>query len=176
MKERRYKKEYRTVLKIDPKTGRERAEAEYIGAYYRFEGDPARARALRLMPWAGLFWAALLVYLKTARATGRFMAALVPALVALLPGFYMALGLVSLLRAPEKLTVVDLENGPGRLVRASLGCGVFTAVSAAGAAVCLFMNRAWPAAWHEALLPALACAAAWMAFVRARRDFREARK
>ena len=104
------------------------------------------------------------------------MAALVPALVALLPGFYMVLGLVSLLRAPEKLTEVDLENGPGRLARASLGCGVFTAVSAVGAMICLFLNRAWPAAWHEALLPALACAAAWMAFARARKDYREARK
>lgn len=178
MKERRYKKEFRTVTRVDPRTGRERSELEYTGVYYRFPASSptARERAVRLAPWIALFWLAALLYLKTANATGRFMAALVPMLAALIPGFYALLGLFALLCAPARLTVVDRENGPGRLTRAALGCGIFAGIAAVGALVCLTTGGTWRVAWHEFGLIVLADAAMWRAFAVARRDYRDLKK
>ena len=174
VKERRYKKEYRIVTDADPKTGRPRDVAEYAGDYYRFpQGSPApRQRALRLAAWHGLYWLCALAYLRTGRATGRCMYALVPFMIGLLPGAYGLMGLFALFRAPNRMTVVQRENGPGRLVRSALGYGAFSAAGALGCAVFLTVSRQW-FAWHEPLLCAAASAAAWIAFAASRKSFNE---
>ena len=173
MKERKYKKEYRVVTRIDPRTGRERRSTEYVGALYRFpEGSPApRRRAIRLSVPLALYWLATLAYLKTAGATGRCMYALVPFLPGLFPGVYGAMGLVCMLRAPERMTVVQRENGVGRLMRCGLGCGAFSTLGTVGAVVFLCVSGQWTASWHEPLLMALAAAAGWMLFARSRADY-----
>lgn len=174
MKERKYKESYRLTNQVDPRTGRERRRAEYVGEYYRFPaGSPApRRRAVRLAAPLALYWAAALVYMKTAGVTGRCIYALPPFLLSLFPGVYGLMGLYALLRAPERMTVVQRENGVGRLMRSGLGCGVFASLGAIGGAICLCAARGWAAAWHEPLLAAAAAAGGWALFVLARRDTR----
>ena len=173
MKERRYKKHFRIVTDVDPRTGKARERAEYGGEYYRFpEGSPApRRRAAAIGARAALGWAAALVYLYTARATSRCMYALVPVIAALIPGAYLLFGLFSLAASPARMTVVQRENGPGRLVRASVGFAALTAVGAAGCAVCLALSGQWAGGWSEPLLTALAAAAGWSAFAVSRRAY-----
>lgn len=174
MKERRYKSSYRIVTDVDPKTGRPAEKAVYAGEYYRFaKGSPApRALALRVGACAALFWLAALLYLGTARATSRCMYALVPIMASLLPGAYLLSGVWATLKAPARMTIVQKENGPGRLVRASLGCGALAGISAAGCAICLSLGGLWARGWHEPLLAALAAAAGWVAFALSRRAYR----
>ena len=173
MKERRYREAYRIVTRRDQKSGRERREAEYAGERYRFpEGTPGpRSRALKRAVPLALFWLAALAYLKTAGITGRCMYALPPFLPALFPGVYGLMGLAAMLRAPDTMTVVQRENGVGRLMRCGLGCGVFAAAGTAGGVVCLCLARAWAGAWHEPLLTAVCAAAGWALFLAARKDY-----
>ena len=174
MKERRYRKNYRIV----PGADGEKRRVEYVGDYYRYpaDGPASRGRARFPAACAGAYWVAALAYLRTARATSRCLYALVPMMIGLLPGVYMLLGLASMLGAPERLTVVQKENGPGRLTRAALGCGVFSAIGAVGCAVYLSISGQWAAGWYEPLLAAVAAAGAWAAFSRARRTYRALEK
>ena len=171
VKARKYRESYRIV---DGGAGTGRRDAVYAGEYFGYPAGshPIRRRALATAPWAALYWLATLLYLRTAGATGRCIYALVPMMVGLLPGAYALMGLATMLRAPERLTVVQRENGPGRLTRAALGCGVSSAVGCVGCAAFVTINGLWAQAWHEPLLAAAASAAAWLAFARARRDYR----
>ena len=175
MKERRYKKEYRIVTDVDPRTGKARETAVYAGEYFRFpQGSPApRARALRLLPWVAACWLLMLAHLRLGRVTSHCIYALVPFMAGVLPGAYALMGLWALYRCPERMTVIQRENGPGRLTRSALGCGTFCAAGAVGCAVYLSVSGQWPAGWSEPLLAACAAAAAFMAFARARRDYRQ---
>ena len=170
MKERRYKEYYKTATELDARTGRPRQMAVYRGPMYRFPGGALslRRRAIRPGVAVALYWAFTLCYLGLSRYTGRCAYALLPVLAGLFPGVYALLGLVSALRAPERMTVVQRENGPGRLVRACLGCGLFGAAGALGCAFFLTLNGLWREGWPEALFTAAASIAAWSAFARAR--------
>ena len=174
LKARRYKEQFRLRTTVDGRTGRERREAEYTGEYYAFSasGGSAKRRAAKLAAPVALYWAAALAYLRTAGVTGRCIYALVPFLMGLFPGVYALMGLAAMARAPQRMTVVQRENGVGRVMRSGLGCGVFGAVGAVGATVCLSVENRWPAAWPEPLLMALAAAAGFAAFALARRDDR----
>lgn len=175
MKERRYKKQYRIVTDADPRTGKPRERAEYIGEYYRFPaGSPAPRRlAATVGAWAAAYWLAALAYLKTGRATTRCFYALLPLMASLLPGVYLLFGLFALASSPARMTVVQKENGPGRLVRASLGCGALAAAGAVGCAACLTVGGQWASGWPEPLLTAAAAAAAWACFAVSRRAYRK---
>jgi len=169
VKQRRYKKEYRIVTDVDPRTGRPREIAEYTGVYYRLpEGSPRR-RAAPIGACLALYWLAAPAYLRFARATGRCAYALLPFMLGLIPGAYGAMGLAVLARAPERMTIVQRESGPGRLLRSALGCGLFSALGAAGCAVYLSVAGRWGEGWFEPLLCAAASAAAWAAFALSRR-------
>ncbi|MDO4866765.1 MAG: hypothetical protein Q4C10_09415 [Clostridia bacterium] len=174
MKERRYRKNFRVV----PGEGGGKRRVEYVGEYFRYlaGGPSSRDRARFPAASAGAYWIASLAYLRTARATSRCLYAAVPMMIGLLPGVYLVLGLASMLGAPERLTIVQKENGPGRLTRAALGCGIFSAIGAAGCAVYLSIHGLWAPAWHEPLLAAIAAAAAWAAFARARESYRALEK
>ena len=171
LKARKYKERYRIVEGEGAGSSRRVA---YAGEYYGYPEDAsqARQRAARAAVFVGLYWLTALAYLRTGRATGRCMYALMPFLLGLLPGAYMAMGLAAMFRAPRRMTVVQRENGPGRLTRAALGCGIFSTAGCAGCAVFLSLNGLWPSAWHEPLLTTLAAVAAWMAFSRGRADYR----
>ncbi len=173
MKARKYKESYRVT-----DDGAGRRGAVYAGEYFGCPAGSAsvRQRALASAPWTALYWLAALAYLRTARATGRCFYALVPFIIGLMPGAYAIMGLIAMLRAPERMTVVQRENGPGRLTRAALGCGIFSAVGCVGCAAFLSVGGLWAQAWHEPLLSAVACAAAWLTYARARRDYRALEK
>lgn len=173
MKERRYKKQFRIVTDVDPKTGRPVERAVYAGEYYAFpEGSPSPRRvAARVGACAAAYWLAALAYLRTGRATTHCLYALVPFMASLLPGAYLVFGLWALATAPARMTVVQKENGPGRLVRASVGCGALASLGAAGCAVFLSVSGLWAGGWPEALLTAAASGCAWAAFALSRRAY-----
>ena len=171
LKERKYKREFRTVTRIDPKTGRERRAAEYTGDWYRFASGSPAGRAAGLAPWMAGVWIALLIYLKTARATGRCMYALLPAIMGLFPAVYGAMGLFALSRSPERMTVVQRENGIGRVMRSGLGCGLLAGIAAAGCALYLSLNGLWAGGFCEFILNAAASACGWAGFTAARRGY-----
>ena len=174
MKERRYKDHYRIVTDVDPKTGRPVEKAVYAGEYYRFpEGSPTpKQLAARVGACAGAYWLCALAYLRTGRATTNCLYALVPFMASLLPGAYLLLGLWALVAAPARMTVVQKENGPGRLVRASLGCAVLSTAGALGCALFLTLSGRWGEGWFEPLCTAAAAAAAWVGFALSRRACR----
>lgn len=174
MKERRYKDSYKIVTDVDPGTGKPREVAVYRGDYYAFpEGALAlRRRALRVGALVALYWLFALIYLMTGRASTRCAYALLPFMLGLLPGFYALLGLIATLRAPVRMTVIQRENGPGRLVRSCVSCGALSAAGALGCAVFLSLNGLWAGEWTDALLTAAASASAWSAFTLCRRDYR----
>ena len=159
MKQRRYRDSYRLVTDVDPMTGKAREVAEYAGDHYRFpDGEEARRRTVIAGSCVALYWALAVVHLRLCRVTGNCMYALVPFMLGLFPGAYAVMGLWAALRAGERMTVVEKENGPGRLVRAALGCGVFAALGAVGCAVCLTVNGQWADGWPEPLMAAAASA------------------
>lgn len=172
MKERKYRENYR-IVDDDPLRlwGR---RAEYTGEYYSYPPNTGsgRQRALRAGTGIALYWLATFVYLRTGRATSRCIYALVPVLIGLLPGAYAVMGVASMARSPQRMTVVQREKGPGRLTRAALGCAVFSAAGCIGCAVYASINGCWASAWFEPLLNAIACAAACAAFTLGRRDYR----
>lgn len=170
MKERKYRDSYRIVTDVNPLTGKAREVAEYAGDYFRLPVGAARRRAA-VAAGIGVYWLLALAYLRLSPVTGRCMYALVPFMLGLLPGLYALMGLWAALRAPQRMTVVEKENGPGRLVRATLGCGVFAAAGAAGCAVFLTVSGQWAAGWMEPVLCAGASAAAWAAFAVSRQIY-----
>ncbi len=176
VKERKYKDRYEIVTSVDPRTGREKRSARYAGEYYRFPDGTAKARATWPGAAVALYWLLALVYLRFGRATSHCIYALPPFLIGLVPGFYALMGLFTLLRAPERMTVVQRENGPGRLTRSSLGCGVFGALGAAGGAVFLTLSGQWAAGWVDALLMVGAAACAWCGFAVSRRIYHSMEK
>ena len=171
MKERRYKKDFRIVTDVDPRTGRARERAVYSGEYYCF----AQGEKRRLIASAGictaLYWLGALGYLFAGRVTSHCVYALVPVIASLLPGAYLVFGLVALAASPGRMTLVQKENGPGRVVRASVGCGLLSSAGAVGCAVFLTVSGQWAGGWSEPLLTAAASAAAWAAFATGRRAY-----
>ena len=121
MKERKYLDRFRVNA-----SGR---KAEYKGEYYAFPGGvrEARRRGGRMAAWFIAFWAAMLVHLVNARVTDRCLYALMPLLCALIPAAYGAIGAVSTLLGPARMTVVQRDKGPGRAVRSAAGGMVLAA-------------------------------------------------
>ena len=170
MKARRYKKSYEIVTSLDEASGREKLSARYSGEWFLSALEP-RSQALRAAPGLLVYWAATVAYLLTAKATSRCMYALMPVLFGLFPGFYALLGLGGLYACPRRMTVVQKENGPGRLTRSGFGCMLLSAAAAVGCAVKLSVDGLWPQGWFEPALTALAAAGAAWAFRFARRGY-----
>ena len=118
-----------------------------------------------------LYWLGALGYLFAGRVTSHCVYALVPVIASLLPGAYLVFGLVALAASPGRMTLVQKENGPGRVVRASVGCGLLSSAGAVGCAVFLTVSGQWAGGWSEPLLTAAASAAAWAAFATGRRAY-----
>ena len=165
MKERRYMEDWKNVTQIDEATGKEKRLPVYQGAWYRLgERGPAPSGLLALA--AGL-WAAFIVllllyfYLNFPGATTLYV--FLPAACSLFPALYWALGVFGIVRAPEKMTRLQKENGIGRVLRSSAGCAVFVSVSVLCDAVFLFVGGQGQREWPGMLLLCFAAAAAWTA-------------
>jgi len=130
LKERKYKEDYGFETYFDDK-GREKRRAVYKGDYFALDAGDRKAKAAPFIPFA-LCAAFYLIYMKLNTHSGRCMYVLPLAACALIPLVYWAMGLVSSLRAPEKMTRLQMETGPGRILRSSVGAGVFLAMAAVG--------------------------------------------
>ena len=170
MKARRYKKSWDIVPGLDEVTGKDRLDVRYSGDWFLCDRPP-KEWALKAAAPVAVHAAATLAYLIAARATDRCMYALMPVLLGLFPGLYALMGLYGLYRCPRRMTIVQRENGPGRLVRSSLGCTVLSAAATAGCAVCLTVNGRWTDGWYEPLLTAVAALGALTALRIARQCF-----
>ena len=148
---------YETVYTVDPQTGREKPVARYRGKYFRVDAARKRTAVGRL--WL-CFGAALALFL---------LAGLVPSwsslcgyvapwyMLSLLPLLYLLMGTVRITRMKERLTEVDLHDGPGYVKNAGIGLLGLGAAWAVADAVFLLCSR--PAPWgQEALF--LGCGAA----------------
>ena len=90
---------------------------------------------------------------------------------------YWAMGLFAMWRAPEKMTRLQKENGMGRVLRSSVGCGVLLAMACVGDI--LFMLLTLKERFTEEILGfALLCCAAMAAlgcFLRIREPYNKLR-
>ncbi|MBQ8973035.1 MAG: hypothetical protein IJ074_08160 [Clostridia bacterium] len=161
MKQRRYKSDYR----LEDRT------PVYQGKWY----IAPRRSALPLGAITLMVWALAFLYLKTGAGTTRFMPALLPALIALIPLFYQSMGVAALARLPKRATRGQVENSAGRTVRGALGACVFLLMGSVGCGIYCFINRAWSAEWYScALLLAAGALNVWV-FQKARGRYREIR-
>ena len=170
MKERKYLDRFRV-------NGSGRG-AEYAGEYYAFPGgvQEVRQRGGRVCAWMAAFWVLTLVHLFNARVTDRCLYALMPILCALVPAAYGAMGAISTLMNPARMTVVQRDKGPGRALRSSAGAMVLIAAGTVGCVIRISLSGAWDTAWHEALLPLLAALSMACAFREARAAWHAARE
>lgn len=153
MKERKYKEEYRIEVTMDQR-GRDRRKAVYQGDdFYLPE------RAGKKWVYAGMLTAYAFLYLfyMMLNSPGSHCIYVLPiAACAVIPSAYWAMGLFSMMRAPEKMTSTQKEKGIGRVMRSAMGCMILLLTACVGDVVFMIRSGKWTAE-----LPAfslLACA------------------
>lgn len=178
MKERKFKEDYGFKTYIDPR-GKEKREAVYQGDYFTCEGG-ASAQKKSLVE-SLVFWVICLAlyfaYMKLNTPSASCMYVLPISACALIVLVYWAMGLFAMWRAPEKMTRLQKENGMGRVLRSSVGCGVLLAMACVGDI--LFMLLTLKERFTEEILGfALLCCAAMAAlgcFLRIREPYNKLR-
>ena len=164
MKERKYKEDWVNEARFDDRTGRETRSPVYRGDWFRFpEGaSPRRLSAEALLSWAG-YIALFVIYFKLNFPGTAVLYVFLPAALALFPALYWALGAAALFRAQERMTRLQKENGPGRVLRSAAGCTVCSAAALLGDLVFLIAGhqaeKEWPGACIIFAAAAVACAA-----------------
>lgn len=133
MKERKYKEDYGFRSYVDEK-GREKREAVYKGDYFRYEGGQEEKKKCLVFAavCTGLFLIFYLIYMKLSTPSAYCMYVLPLAACALIVLVYWCMGLFSMWRAPEKMTRLQKENGIGRALRSSVGCGILMLMACIG--------------------------------------------
>ncbi|MBP3540675.1 MAG: hypothetical protein J6K72_02485 [Clostridia bacterium] len=178
MKERKYKEDYGFRSYIDSR-GKEKREAVYQGDYFAYEGGaPVRKKALvESLVFFAICLILYFVYMKLNTPSSSCMYVLPISACALIVLVYWAMGLFSMWRAPEKMTRLQKENGVGRVLRSSVGCGVLLAMASLGDI--LFMLLTLKERYTEEILgfAFLACAAmaAMGCFLRVRETYNKIR-
>ena len=132
MKERKYKEQFKTVVRIDPKTGKDVREAVYTGKYHPAPKGGAALLAAWVVAAIGLF----AFFLGNTPET-RCIYVLPFASMALIPLFYGFMGAVCMCMYRQKITVVQLEKGAGRCFRSGIGTLVLCVMTLAG---CVFFG------------------------------------
>ena len=165
MKERRLKENWKLEQKITD-SGHETRVPVYTGNYYRFENDP---RSLLIAGCAGLIlYLMVAVLFMLLKLRGTYCIYVLPVfLCGLIPGVYWAMGLFTMWRNPSRMTVVQKEKGPARVLRSALGCGIFTSMSFIGDCI-LLLTQHPENEWIDAILLALASGCAITVFNRFR--------
>ena len=133
MKERKYKEDYGFRTYIDDR-GREKREAVYQGEYFRYAAGAEEKKKSLLFAaiCAGLFLIFYFIYMKLNTPSAYCMYVLPLAACALIVLVYWLMGIFSMWRAPEKMTRLQKENGIGRVLRSSVGCGVVLTIACIG--------------------------------------------
>jgi len=176
LKERKYKEDYGFETYFDDK-GHEKRRAVYRGEWYSMDAQDEKMKISVLIPFA-LCAIAYLIYMKFNTPSGRCMYVLPPAACALIPLVYWAMGIFALLRNPAKMTRLQKENGPGRVLRSAIGAGVLLAMAVVGDIIFIFTS---PTARENGELAgfvflAIAAACAFGGFIRARAAFERIQK
>ena len=136
MKERKYKEDYRIEVTLDER-GRDRRRAVYQGDDFYLPEN-----AGRLWTHAGMFavYAALYLAYLLLNSPGSYCIYVMPiAACAVIPSAYWSMGLISMLRAPQKMTSTQKEKGIGRVMRSAMGCMVLLLTACVGDVI--FMAR-----------------------------------
>lgn len=133
MKERKYKDDYGFHSYVDSR-GKERREAVYQGEYFVMEGGAASLKKTRTesVLFLLVFTALYLVYLKLNTPSASCMYVLPIAACALIVLVYWSMGIFTMWRAPERMTRLQKENGVGRVLRSSVGCGILLTMACVG--------------------------------------------
>ncbi|MEE1199810.1 MAG: hypothetical protein U0L09_04085 [Christensenellales bacterium] len=139
MKERKYKEDYSFETYMDEK-GREKRKVVYRGDWFRLDADVRKRALVQSSATFLLFAAVYLFYLKLNTPGARCMYVLPIAACAVVPAVYWAMGLLSLTRLQDQITRLQKENGIGRVLRSSLGCGILMAVACLGDIVLLLSS------------------------------------
>lgn len=146
MKERKYKDDWYNEVSLDDR-GKEKRTPVYRGAWFRL---PAGQEKKALLPWACVPWmcciALILLYFRLDFPGARMLYVFLPAALTLFPGLYWLLGIVSLFRAPQKMTRLQKENSVGRILRSAAGCTVCLCAALLGDLVllCTGVSGEWP--------------------------------
>lgn len=176
MKERKYKEDYGFETYFDDK-GREKRRTVYKGEWFRTDAQDKNLKIRALIPFA-LCAASYLIYMKLNSPSGRCMYVLPLAACALIPLVYWAMGLFTLWRIPEKMTRLQKETAPGRVLRSSVGCGVLLSIACVGDIIFMLTS---PAARQSGeitgfIFLAVSAASAMGGFIRARESYNRIRK
>lgn len=148
MKERKYKEEYVLESYVDER-GREKRRAVYRGSYYHIaaQGEARKKLNLYAVGSCVLFVLFYLIYMKLSTPSAWCMYVLPVAAAALIPLYYWCMGLFSMLRAPEKMTRTQRENGIGRVMRSAMGCMILMFIALVGDVVFLARGASFSAEW-----------------------------
>lgn len=178
MKERKYKDDYGFHSYVD-KRGRDRRDAVYQGDYFILEGGAA---ARKKMTAESLFFLLIfavlyLVYMKLNTPSASCMYVLPITACALIVLVYWGMGVFAMWRAPEKMTRLQKENGVGRVLRSSVGCGILLAMACVGDLLLILTTLKERYADELPGFALLACAAmaALGCFLRVREAYRKIR-
>lgn len=148
MKERKYKEDWINETRFDER-GKETRVPVYRGSLFSLPPDQNRRKLLlyALLPWVG-YVTLVILYFRLDFPAARVMYVFLPAALGLFPCLYWALGVWALLRAPEKMTRLQKENGVGRVLRSAAGCLICSAATLIGETVFLLSggsaSREWP--------------------------------
>ena len=128
MKREKFNKLFEMGWEENPKNGKPKRVARYIGKYYRVE-LAARDRARPWLIAEGVAALALFLVGGLVNNLGSHCAWVVPFYaVTMLPVFYFLLGVGRLCRSKERITQMDLEDGIQRGQRSALGLTVLGAL------------------------------------------------
>ena len=153
MKERKYKEDWVSEIRLDEKTGREKRVPVYRGSWFTAGGGQKKRELLlrSLLPWSG-FLALLLLYFYLNYPGSRILYIFLPAALSLFPCLYWAMGVWGLFRAPDRMTRVQKETGIGRVLRSSAACVILCCAALIGEVIFLFAGRDVAREWPGALM------------------------
>lgn len=142
MKERKYKGQYKLHTEMDEK-GREKRVAVYQGDYYALDLTVEAKRAFfkRSLIVLAVFAVLYMAYLCLASPSSYCIYVLPFASAAMAPLVYCIMGMVSMLRAPQKMTSVQKEKGIGRVMRSFLGCMVLLFLASLGDLILMIRSQ-----------------------------------
>jgi len=158
LKERKYKEDYGIEVQLDER-GRDKRVAVYRGEYYALPEGGARKQQIKrtYVLTAALFTLFYLIYMLSGAPSSYCIYVLPFASCAVFPLFYWLCGLISMLRAPAKMTRVQKENGVGRILRSATGAMILMMIACVGDII--FVLRSGDMKAELAGFALLACAA-----------------
>ncbi len=156
--------------RFDERTGKEKRVPVYRGEYYRFD-ESLFPRSRRIPEGTGgcaLFLLPLVLWFLLDFPATRVLYVFLPAALGLFPAVYWILGLLTLFSAPEKMTRLQKEKGPARMLRCAAACALLAAMASLGDLVYLLSSAPPRPEWPGLLLLLCAALSAFLSALRFR--------